>query len=169
MQYPIGKFQRPTTYSPESIAESVATISLLPQELKSALSGITPEQIETPYRIDGWTVRQVVHHLADSHMNAYMRFKLALTEENPTIKGYDQDRWAVLTDNALDLDLSVSMLDGMHARWTAIMRGMSAEDWNRTFFHPEQQRSIPLKESAALYAWHGRHHVGHVKAVVGNF
>ncbi len=168
MQYPIGKFQRPAEYTPESVADCIAAVSKLPEELKAALDGISPEQIETPYRIGGWTVRQVVHHMADSHMNAYMRFKLALTEDNPTIKPYDQDSWAALADNTLDLHVSVAILEGVHARWAALMRAMAPDDWDRTFFHPEQQRSVILKESAALYAWHGRHHVGHVKVVVGD-
>jgi hypothetical protein len=167
MKYPIGPFDRTTPYTDERIQAAIADIEAFPNQLRLKLDGITSLQLNTPYRDGGWTIRQVVHHLADSHMNAFMRFKLALTEDNPTIKPYHQDGWASTADNLTGIELSVSILDGIHARLAAILKSMSAEDWSRTFVHPEQNRTITLGETCCLYAWHGNHHIAHIGLVTG--
>jgi hypothetical protein len=161
-RYPIGKF---TFSGPTSALERekfLADIEQAPQALRAAIQGLTPEQIETPYRDGGWTVRQVVHHVPESHMNAYIRFKLALTEEEPTIKPYLEDRWARLDDvRSAPLEVSLSLLDSLHRRWLILLRSLGPESWKRSFRHPELG-AVSLEKNLALYAWHGRHHVAHV-------
>ncbi|HXW93846.1 MAG TPA: bacillithiol transferase BstA [Terriglobales bacterium] len=161
-RYPIGKF---AFSGPTSVAERqklLQEIEEAPPALRAAIQGLTREQIETPYRDGGWTVRQVVHHVPESHMNAYIRFKLALTEDEPTIKPYLEDRWAKLDDvRSTPLEVSLSLLDSLHRRWLILLRSLEPEDWKRTFRHPEMG-VVSLEKSLALYAWHGRHHVAHV-------
>ena len=134
----------------------------LPAALRAAVRGLSPQQVETPYREGGWTVRQVVHHVPESHMNAYIRFKLALTEEQPTIKTYAEDLWAKLPDvESTPLEVSLTLLESLHGRFVHVLRSMQPEDWKRSFEHP-QLGPMPLEKNLALYSWHGRHHLAHI-------
>ena len=162
LKYPIGKFQKPETLTEKHIQLWIQDVALLPHQIRQAVNELTDEQLGTPYRPDGWTVRQVVHHVADSHMNAYIRFKLALTEENPTIKPYEEALWAELPDSKMDIEISLNIIDNLHARWVTILRGMTEKDFEQTFFHPAQQKSSALKTIVGMYSWHGRHHVAHI-------
>ncbi len=163
LKYPVGKPTLPT--KPLTDAErtqAISDIAAMPDRLKAAIAGLTPEQFDTPYRPGGWTVRQVVHHLADSHMNAFIRFKLALTEDEPTIKPYAEAAWAELPDGRTpDLDSSLHILDGLHQRWTILLRNAKPEDYARTLRHPERG-VIALDTNLVLYAWHSKHHVAHI-------
>ncbi len=136
-----------------------------PAALRAAVAGLADAQLDTQYRVGGWTVRQVVHHVPDSHMQAYIRFKLALTEDEPTIKPYHEDRWAELPDSAGAIEPSLSLLESVHARWTNLMRAMTEDQWSRTYFHPEQGRALRLDAVLGMYAWHGRHHAAHVMSL----
>jgi hypothetical protein len=165
LRFPTGKFSRPASYDPAARAASIDTIARTPAALRSAVAGLTDTQLDEPYRPGGWTIRQVVHHVPDSHMNAYVRFKLALTEDAPIIKPYDEARWAELEDTrTTPVDVSLSLLDAVHDRWVRILRAMSADDYAREYTHPEMGRN-PLDFMLALYAWHGPHHVAHVTAL----
>jgi hypothetical protein len=162
LRYPIGKFSYHEAPTEEQRLEFIADIDRTPAALRAAVKGLSPQQIETPYRDGGWTVRQVVHHVPESHMNAYIRFKLALTEDEPAIKAYEEDRWAKLPDvQTTPLEISLSLLDSLHVRFVDVLRGMKTEDWKRTFRHPEQG-IVPLERNLVLYSWHGRHHVAHI-------
>jgi uncharacterized damage-inducible protein DinB len=162
LRYPVGKFNYEGSLPEESKTKYFNDIENLPQQLRASVAGLSPQQIETPYRPEGWTVRQVVHHVADSHMNAYVRFKLALTEDEPTIKPYAEDRWANLGDTpATPLEVSLTLVDSLHNRWMRLLRSMKAEEWKRSFKHPEAG-VMNLEKTLALYSWHGRHHVAHV-------
>jgi hypothetical protein len=166
LKYPIGKYQKPAAYSPELLREWMTLVAALPSWMDVVIENLDEQQLQTAYRPGGWTVNQVVHHLADSHMNAYMRFKLAITEDNPQVKPYMEARWAELPDNfSTPVNVSVTLLHALHRRWDALMQGMSDADWQRTFYHPEHKRDIPLWEVAALYAWHGRHHMEQVRSL----
>ena len=161
LQYPVGRFIFPESTSAEQRQAWIREIARTPQELRAAVASLTPEQLDTPYRPGGWTARQVAHHVPDSHMNGFIRFKLALTEDSPTIKSYDEARWAVLADAALPVDPSLHLLEALHLRWVGLLESMTDRDFQRTFVHPE---SGPwrLDQYLAQYAWHGRHHVAHV-------
>lgn len=164
-RYPVGRFIAPEKLSEADRRELIAQISALPGRLREALSGLTPAQIETPYRDGGWTVRQVVHHLADSHMNAFIRFKFALAETEPAIKAYDENVWAQLPDiPRADPEISVALLDALHQRWTVMLRAMTAADFGRTLVHSERGK-LNLDYMLALYAWHSRHHTGHIASL----
>ena len=169
LKYPIGKFIVPDAYTEELIAQWKNDIAELPALIKAAVAGLTDKQLETPYRPEGWTIRQVVHHVADSHLNSIIRFKWAMTEDNPTIKAYHEDLWAKLADYKLPIEPSLIMLDGIHARLTALFESFTAEDWNRTFIHPESGATILLKRNLALYSWHGRHHLAHIAQAKQSF
>lgn len=166
LRYPIGRFRRPD--APLGDAErrrAIDTIAETPAKLRAAVAGLTAAQLETPYRPDGWTVRQVVHHVPDSHMNAYVRFKLALTEDEPTIKPYEEARWAELPDTReTPIETTLVLLEQLHDRWVRLLRAMGARDFARTLRHPETgvQR---LDQVLALYAWHGPHHIAHVTSL----
>ena len=161
-RYPIGKFHFEGPPSEAQRASLINDIEQAPAALRAAVKGLTPDQLETPYREDGWTVRQVAHHVPDSHMNAYVRFKLALTEDVPTIKPYAEDRWAQLTDTqSTPVEVSLALLESLHSRWVNLLRYLRSEDWKRTFRHPELGL-VTLEKNLALYAWHGRHHIAHV-------
>ena len=161
-RYPIGKFNYDGSPSEDQRKKLIDDIAHAPAALRAAVRGLSPQQIETPYRDGGWTVRQVVHHVPDSHMNAYIRFKLALTEDEPTIKPYMEDRWANLSDTqAAPLEVSLALLDALHDRWVRLLRSLPPQDWRRTFRHPELG-VMPLEKNLALYAWHGQHHVAHI-------
>jgi len=161
-QYPVGKFTYRNPPTDEQRKKMIDDIEQAPARLRSAVQGLSPQQLDTPYREGGWTVRQVAHHVPESHMNAYIRFKLALTEDEPTIKPYEQDRWAELPDvKSTPIEVSLALLDSLHDRWVRVLRAMKPEEWKRTFRHPELG-IMPLEKNLALYAWHGRHHVAHV-------
>ena len=162
LRYPAGKFDSAAPRTAESRAAAIADLAAHPAALRAAVAGLTDAQLDTPYRPDGWTVRQVVHHLADSHMNAFIRFKLALTEDAPQIKPYDEKAWVTLADvQGQDIEGSLLILQGLHARWSALLSSLAPEQLDRTFLHPE---SGPQKLDRTLqtYAWHCRHHVAHV-------
>jgi uncharacterized damage-inducible protein DinB len=162
LRYPIGEFDRDFEISSGARSERMRTIAELPQELASAVAGLSEEQLDAEYRPGGWTIRQTVHHVADSHANSLIRFKLALTEdEPPTIRPYYEDRWAELDDSKLPVDISLNMLESIHGRWTALMDSMSEDDFKRCFIHPETGKWT-LEGALALYAWHSRHHTAHI-------
>lgn len=161
LSYPIGKFERPTTSTSADRASRIANLAALPANLRGAVRGLSEAQLDTPYRPDGWSVRQLVHHLADSHLNGYTRVKLALTEENPVIKPYDEGAWAKLPDSKLPIDLSLAILDGVHARLDALLRSLAPEQFERPFLHPAGGPQT-IEFWCALYDWHGRHHTAHV-------
>jgi len=165
VRYPIGKFKRPERFDAAQRAEYIREIAEAPRILRLAVSGLNASQLDTPYRQGGWTVRQVVHHLPDSHMNAYVRLKLALTEPEPAIKTYDEARWSELPDarNA-PVEISLSLLEALHARWVACLRGLANEDFEKNFRHPELGR-MSLNNQLALYAWHGKHHIAHITSL----
>ncbi|WP_259068560.1 YfiT family bacillithiol transferase [Mucilaginibacter sp. X4EP1] len=169
MQYPVGQFKSPVSYTTEDIRKWTATIRELPGKLRYAIITLNEKQLDTPYRTGGWTLRQVVHHVADSHMNCITRFKLALTEENPTIKPYEEADWALLLDYRLPVEPSLKMLEGIHLRWVALLEGLTEEQWNRTFVHPASGETMQLKKALALYAWHSKHHLAHVTEAVKKF
>ena len=163
LRYPVGEFAVTGEITPSRLEGWIAEISEAPAKLRSAVHGLTNEQFDTPYRAEGWTVRQVVHHIPDSHLNAYVRFKLALTEDNPTIKPYEEARWADLPDTkGTQVGVSLMLLESLHRRWLVLLKSLTAEQWSRTYFHPEQKKIMRLDHVAALYAWHGKHHVAHI-------
>jgi len=165
-RFPIGKFTFDGDVTDAARAARIADIEAAPRLLRAAVDGMSERQLETPYREGGWTVRQVVHHVPDSHLNAYVRFKLALTEESPTIKPYDEARWATLPDSRhTPIAVSLALLDALHQRWVTLLRAMTPADFSRSFVHPEHGRAMSLDQALALYSWHGKHHVAHVKQV----
>ena len=164
LRYPIGHFQRPERLTEEQRASHIEAIAETPAHLRAAVAGLNAEQLDTPYRPGGWTVRQLVHHVPDSHMNSYMRFKLALTEHEPTIKPYDEARWAELSDAASSIEPSLALLENLHKRWVVLLRSLAPSDWERTFRHPEIGL-MRLDQNLALYEWHGRHHVAHITSL----
>ncbi len=164
LRYPIGRFRPPATSMPGIRAAQIETLRLLPEHLRAAVAGLDEAQLDTPYRDGGWTVRQVVHHLTDSHANAYVRFKLALTEDWPTIKPYDEAAWARLPDSNQAIEPSLVFIDGLHQRLVAVLESMSEEDFQRGFNHPEQGR-IALATNLAIYDWHSRHHTAHITSL----
>ena len=166
LRYPVGKFKPQAEYSIEDIKRNIHIIQNFPDQLDGALKNCTRIQLDTPYREGGWTIRQVVHHLADSHMNAYIRIKWALTEETPTIKAYDEKRWAGTPENKSDPLLSITLLKALHAKWVELLNNLSASDFKKKFIHPDSGKEVPMDRQIAIYAWHGQHHLGHVKLVV---
>jgi hypothetical protein len=161
LSYPVGRFDRTATWTPESRRAAIEDIAALPVNIRAAVAALDEAQLDTPYRPGGWTVRQLVHHIADSHMNGYMRLKLALTEETPTIKPYEQDAWAMLPDSRLPIAVSLSILDLVHERWSVLWRAMTDAQFQRTFRHPELG-VLTVETHLHLYAWHSRHHVAHI-------
>jgi uncharacterized damage-inducible protein DinB len=162
LSYPIGKFTPENNLSAQRRAELIAQIAEAPARLRAAVHGLSPQQLDTPYRPQGWTVRQVVHHVPDSHMNFYIRFKLALTESEPTIKPYEQQLWAELADTRqTPFEVSLTLLECLHQRLVPLLKSIAEADWQRTFRHPELG-PVRLDTHLALYAWHGRHHVAHI-------
>ena len=166
LRYPVGRFAPEPDAAPARLAELVGEIAATPARLRAAVAGLDDRQLDTPYRPGGWTVRQLVHHVADSHLNAYVRLKLALTEDGPTIKPYDEARWAELPDvAAVPVESSLRLLDALHERWEAVLRALAPEQWERVVHHPEHPAPMSVDALLALYAWHGRHHVAHVTAL----
>lgn len=167
LRYPIGRFQYEGESTAEQRREFIDRLEKAPGRLREAVNGLTPEQLETPYRPGGWTVRQVVHHVADSHLNSFCRFRLALTQDTPSITGYDQDRWAELADSrTAPVEVSLDLLDALHRRWVVLLRSMTPADFARTFWHSELG-PVTLDRTLALYAWHSDHHRAHVILVSG--
>lgn len=165
LRFPIGNFRAPASTTEAERAALIGQIEAAPARLREAVLGLGQEQLETPYRPGGWTVRQVVHHVPDSHLNSYMRFRLALTEDEPTIKSYQEDRWAELPDaRTAPPEVSLDLLEALHRRWTRLLRSLTPPDWERSYRHPELGL-MSLERTLALYAWHGRHHVAHVTSL----
>jgi len=166
LRYPIGEFRHSGPLGPQGRPQSIARIAAAPGRLRAAVEGLGPEQLDTPYRGAGWTARQVVHHLADSHANGYIRFRLALTAHTPVITPYDEPAWARLPDAAAaPVELSLTLLEALHRRWVLLLEQMGPENWSRSYHHPGQRRDIGLEEAVALYAWHGEHHTAHITSL----
>ena len=163
LKYPIGQFTRPSEITSKTLKLYVSDIAAFPTKLKEAVQTLSDNQLDTEYRPNGWTIRQVIHHCADSHMNALTRFKLALTEDNPTIKPYYEERWAELSDSkTMPIDSALKMIQGIHERWTVLFNGISEKELKRTFFHPQSGKQFQLDEHIAIYAWHCNHHLAHI-------
>lgn len=162
LRFPIGKFKYEGAITEEQKQSLLKDIAQTPANLRKAIKGLSDAQLDTEYRPGGWTVRQVVHHLPDSHMNSYVRFKLALTEDEPTVKTYAEDRWAQLADTtSTPIEISLTLLDSLHDRWVRLLRSLTPEQWKRTLRHPEFG-PMNLEKTLAMYAWHGKHHVAHI-------
>jgi hypothetical protein len=165
-RYPVGCYTPEDDLTPERRAACLDELTTLPAELRAAVAGLSPGQLAAPYREGGWRVVQVVHHLVDSHLNAYIRCKLALTEQAPTIKPYDQAAWAELPDNGVTpVECSLELLTALHRRWTDLLRALPAARFARTVYHPELRRALSVDQLVSMYAWHGRHHVAHITAL----
>ena len=165
LRYPIGKYA-PQEYSDSLKEQWLADIKFLPNAIENAVHDLDEHQLQTPYREGGWTVHQLVHHVADSHMNAYIRFKLGYTEQSPAIKPYEEKEWAMLADvKNLPINISITLLYALHQRWHEFLKHFTKEDWQRTLFHPEYQKQFTLRHFLGLYAWHSRHHVAHITSL----
>jgi hypothetical protein len=163
LRYPIGTFQYPENVDAHNITSWIADVETLPAKIREAVAGLSEEQLETPYRPDGWTVRQVIHHVADSHMNAYIRWHWTLTEDTPVIKAYHEKLWATLPDGQnAPIELSLALLDALHARWIYLIKSVSDEQLSLQFTHPETRKDISLRFVLGMYAWHGKHHTAHI-------
>lgn len=164
LRYPLGKFNFPETISESELEQFIVALQTLPQQVRTALKEVSELQLKAEYRTGGWNIKQLINHLVDSHTNSVIRFKLALTEHVPTIRPYDEQAWALLadTDNC-PLELTLNLLENIHARWVILLKSMRQEDWDRKLFHPVSNREFTLKQFAALYAWHGQHHLAHIE------
>jgi hypothetical protein len=166
LQYPIGRFNAPEYIDPIQLRHYIQDIEDFPKLLGAEVDKMKDKELDIPYRTGGWSARQVIHHCADSHMNSFIRFKLALTEDNPVIKPYHENLWAESTDYLeMPVKTSMSILEGLHARWVCLLKSLTDEELRRTFYHPEKQAEIPLDINIALYSWHCRHHLAHVKSI----
>ncbi|GMQ25493.1 bacillithiol transferase BstA [Algoriphagus sp. oki45] len=163
LKYPIGKFQVPQIISAQDIEEAKQVLRSFPTHLFTAISSFSPVQLDTPYRPGGWTVRQVIHHCADSHMNAFIRFKLALTEDQPTVKPYDEGAWANLADYSMLVEDSLHLIRIIHSKWSLLLDSMESADFQKTYFHPESKKIQKLEEVTLMYAWHSSHHLAHIQ------
>ena len=164
LKYPIGRYQKLADYTDADMKEWINVLKALPMWMDACIENLDAHQLETAYRDGGWTIQQVVHHVADSHMNAYIRLKLALTEDNPVIKPYAEQLWAEMIDSqVVPVNISVTMLHAMHRRMVAILEHLKPGEWLRTYYHPEHKRDIPIWEMVAMYAWHSRHHTEHIR------
>jgi uncharacterized damage-inducible protein DinB len=164
LRYPIGRFSPPASSLPSIRAAQIQTLRLLPERLRAAVAGLNDTQLDTPYREGGWTVRQVVHHIADSHAVSFIRTKLALTEDWPTINPYNEVAWANLADSRLPIDVSLGLIAGLHARWAALLESLADEDFQKGYNHPERGRQT-LAMALAMYDWHSRHHTAHITSL----
>ncbi|WP_156308357.1 YfiT family bacillithiol transferase [Sphingobacterium endophyticum] len=163
LRYPIGKFSKPEVISPELLETWINTISKFPEYLKNEVNKLNEKDLENSYREGGWTVRQLIHHCADSHMNSFIRFKLALTEDTPTIKPYKEDKWAILADSILmPIECSIRILEGLHQRWTALLQSLDAKQLKMEFKNPESGKIINIETAIGIYAWHCNHHITHI-------
>lgn len=167
LKYPIGKYDPPKTITEEHLGEWINELSILPGEIATLSSGLSEEQLEVHYRPDGWTVRQVIHHLADSHVNAYTRVRLTLTEEKPHVRPYDEVKWAELTDAQTgDINLSIAILKAIHERLVTLLKTVKFSDFERTYYHPAAKQEFTLGYLVGNYAWHGKHHLAHIKSTL---
>ena len=164
LRYPIGRFDATGSITPSMRAQAISVIANLPADMHAAVAALSDRRLDTPYRPGGWTVRQVVHHVVDSHVNAYIRTKVCLTENEPAIKAYDQDAWALLPDSHLPVGVSLMMLEGLHARWAALWNSIAPEQSGRVFHHP-QIGTVTLDGQLQMYAWHSRHHLAHITSL----
>jgi uncharacterized damage-inducible protein DinB len=160
-RFPVGKFEAPATINADDRTGAIATLAELPEELRNAVEGLDAAKLNTPYRDGGWTVRQLVHHIADSHMNAFIRVRLALTEDWPVIKTYDEKAWATLHDSAAPVEWSLELVESLHARWVMLLQSLREEQWMRGFKHPELG-PVTVEQATLMYAWHSLHHVAHI-------
>ena len=166
LKFPIGKFEKPTTMTKDILTKWISDISTFPKRLLNEVVNLTDEQLDTQYRPKGWTIRQVVHHCADSHMNSLIRFKLALTEEQPIIKPYVEDRWAELIDSKyFSIEASLKIIEGLHERWTVLLNNLNEKQLVRTFVHPEHGTTFSILENIGIYSWHCNHHLAHITNV----
>ncbi len=166
LRFPTGKYQPVEEITPEYVAACIAEIAALPALMQEAVQGLNDEQLRTPYRPDGWTVKQVVHHVGDSHLNSIVRFKWTLTEETPTIKAYNEKGWAETSDvDATPVAVSLAFLEILHKKWVHLLESLEMSDWSKEFVHPETGRQLTLGWLLGLYAWHGKHHVGHITSL----
>lgn len=163
LRYPIGKLTLPETITDAHIKQWISDIEQFPTLLRSEVTGLTEAELEWRYRPDGWCIRQLVHHCADSHLNSQMRFKLALTEDRPTIKPYMEDKWAMLPDMVVPVSWSLDFLEALHRKWTFLLKSLTVSDLDREYFHPEHKKYFTLRWTIALYSWHGRHHLAHIQ------
>lgn len=163
LKYPIGRFEEPATITTETLSKWISDILYFPERLKNEVNHLTDEQLNTPYRSGGWTIRQVIHHCADSHMNSLTRLKLVLTEDKPTIKPYDEGRWAELADSKnMPIEPSLKMIEGIHERWTVLLNNLTKDEYSRIFVHPEHGKTFRIDENIGIYAWHCNHHLAHI-------
>ncbi|WFB65362.1 putative metal-dependent hydrolase [Sphingobacterium sp. WM] len=162
LRYPIGKFSQPEHINPETIDSWIKTIAKFPEYLRNEIQKLQDKDFELTYREDGWTIRQLIHHCADSHMNSFIRFKLALTEDTPTIKTYKEDLWANLPDSNMPIESSMKILDGLHQRWATLLSNLSLQDLKKQFRNPESNKTISIETAIGIYAWHCNHHLTHI-------
>ena len=165
-KFPIGKYEKPSEITAEILQLYINDIASFPERLNDVIKNLTDEQLDTPYRENGWTIRQVVNHCADSHMNSFTRFKLTLTEEKPIIKPYFEERWAELADSkTMEIESAIKILEGIHKRWTILLQNMAKEDFKRSFIHPEHGKEFRLEVNTGIYAWHCNHHLAHITSL----
>lgn len=167
LRYPIGKFSAKEVYTTDDVKANIQRIQILPSVIEGLAMNLSVLQLNSPYREGGWTARQVLHHLADSHMNAYIRIKWMLTESTPTIKAYDEKAWAETPEVQANPSLSIALLKALHAKWTVLLQGISLADYGKQFYHPDSHKHVRVDQVIATYAWHGEHHAGHLKIVAG--
>jgi len=165
LRYPIGRFNPKETYTTQELNRFIDQIEAAPHKIETEIKSLTVAQLDTPYRPGGWTIRQVLHHIPDSHMNAYIRLKWTLTEDTPTIKAYDEKAWAETPETKLDPGFSIELLKVLHVKWVTVLRKLKAEDFSKSFLHPETKKYVSLARQVATYAWHGEHHLGHIRIV----
>lgn len=169
LRYPIGRFQPKDSYTTEEIKSFIAAIQTAPEKIETVFKKLTPQLLEKPYRPEGWTARQVLHHLADSHMHAYIRFKWTLTEETPTIKAYDEKLWAETYEIVQNPTLSINLLKALHAKWVTLLNALTETDFEKGFMHPQTGKRVNLNRLMATYAWHGEHHLGHLNIILNSY
>lgn len=165
LRFPTGRFTAQESYAPKEVHLNIARIEQIPEKVESLVKRLSPQALDTPYRPGGWTARQVVHHMADSHLNAYIRCKWTLTESTPVIKAYDEKAWAETPETKLDPQISILLLKALHAKWVALLKAISPEDLKKEFIHPDTKKNVPVDRLIALYAWHGEHHLAHLQIV----
>lgn len=168
LRYPTGKFSPQPAYTTEEVEANIRRIEMVPASVEKLALTLSAQQLDTPYRDGGWTARQVIHHIADSHLNAYIRFKWTLTESTPTIKTYDEKLWAQTPETTLAPSVSIVLIKAHHVKWVSLLKTLSPSDLKKEFFHPDSKKNVPLDRLIALYAWHGEHHLGHLKIIAGN-
>jgi len=166
LQYPIGLYEPVDQQTKKQLEAWIDELALIPQKYEEAVVPLTNDQLDTPYRPGGWTVRQLIHHVADSHLNAYLRFKLALTEETPHIRPYDQEAFASLPDSKASISLSLPLISSLHRRWVTLLREMTEEDFNAAYYHPADQQTVSLYDATGMYVWHSQHHLAHITELI---